>query len=42
MNIGALDNTGNQGYTYSHGRNPQDPPMNSIGLRNHTEGEAFM
>ena len=43
MNASVMDNTGNDNsYTYSHGINLCDQPVNSIGLRDHTGGEAFM
>ena len=43
MNASALDKTGNNNsYTHSHGIDLQDQPVNSIGLRDHTGGEAFM
>ena len=43
MNASALDNTGNNNsYTHSHGTNLRDQPVNSIGLQDHTGGEAFM
>ena len=43
MNDSAMDNTGNNNsYTHSHGIDLRDQPVNSIGLQDHTRGEAFM
>ena len=44
MNAGALDNTGNNSYTHSHGHvlRDQDQSINSVDLRDQTEGEAFI
>ena len=41
MNAGALDNTGNNSYTHSHGRGLQDQPNNIINLQDHTGGRIY-
>ena len=42
MNSSALDNTGNQSYTHSHGNGSCNQPINSRDPGDHTAGEAFM